>query len=153
MQRKRTPKGMPLTERIKFHSVPKGDCWIWQAQVPPDGYGRIHVNGKPTLAHRASYEAFVGPIPDGLHIDHLCFTKRCVNPAHLEPVTQAENNRRSWVAGRITIEKAQAAHVAMKYKRTHCRRGHPWIIGQPTCVVCRNERVRARRAAKKESDV
>jgi hypothetical protein len=58
------------------------------------GYGITRKNGRTAQAHRASYELVRGPIPDGLHIDHLCENPPCVNPGHLEPVTQAENTRR-----------------------------------------------------------
>jgi hypothetical protein len=79
-------------------------CWLWTGvRHPTRGYGRFHVggragvNGKYVQAHRWSYEYHVAPIPTGLHIDHLCNQRECVNPDHLEPVTQAENNRRSIV--------------------------------------------------------
>jgi hypothetical protein len=66
-------------------------CWVWLGSRSPEGYGRIGV----AYAHRISYERHVGPIPEDLHIDHLCRNKTCVNPEHLEPVTQAENQRRA----------------------------------------------------------
>lgn len=72
-------------------------CWVWQRNVMSAGYGQGTPPGfaKNLLMHRVSYELHVGPIPDGLHIDHLCRVKTCVNPAHLEPVTCAENVRRA----------------------------------------------------------
>lgn len=71
-------------------------CWVWQrATTKSGGYGQIRVGGRIQMAHRYYYEKHVGPIPAGLHIDHLCKNTVCVNPSHLEPVTQAENNRRS----------------------------------------------------------
>lgn len=72
-------------------------CWLWMARVNNHGYGEINPgqrSGPPRLAHRLSYELIVGPIPEGFVLDHLCRTPRCVNPAHLEPVTHAENVRR-----------------------------------------------------------
>jgi hypothetical protein len=66
----------------------------------PDGYGRVWLYGGMVLAHRASFEAFVGPIPEGMEIDHLCYVPSCVNPEHLEPATRAENNRRKWTKWR-----------------------------------------------------
>jgi hypothetical protein len=73
-------------------------CWIWQKRLDTKGYGRRHVKGQPgkaVRAHRWMYEQHKGAIPEGLELDHLCCVKRCVNPDHLEPVTHAENLRRS----------------------------------------------------------
>jgi HNH endonuclease len=69
-------------------------CWLWQGALHSAGYGFLSVGGRNQLAHRVAYRLFVGPIPDGLELDHLCRVKHCVNPAHLEPVTTAENLRR-----------------------------------------------------------
>ena len=69
-------------------------CWNWTGNISTkSGYGRVS-HGTKQYAHRVAYELFVGPIPAGLTIDHLCFNHRCVNPAHLEPVSFAENTRR-----------------------------------------------------------
>ena len=85
-------------------------CWIWPgAPTKTGGYGRATVGGCQQYAHRASYEFFVGPVPDGLEIDHLCKNRMCINPRHLEAVSHQENMRR----GRF----AQA---------THCKYGHPF---------------------------
>lgn len=72
-----------------------GRCWTWTADLCSRGYGQIGWKGHSKLAHRRAYELLVGPIPDGLVLDHLCRNQSCVNPAHLEPVTRAENNRRN----------------------------------------------------------
>lgn len=69
-------------------------CWIWTGARNHAGYGHMGVDGRNQGAHRVSYELNVGPIPDGLHIDHLCCTPACVNPLHLEPVTNQENTLR-----------------------------------------------------------
>lgn len=73
-------------------------CWYWMAGCDGDGYGAVSskLGGRQrsTGAHRASWIAHRGPIPDGLTIDHLCWNRKCVNPDHLEPVTFEENNRR-----------------------------------------------------------
>jgi hypothetical protein len=77
-----------------------GGCWLWTGQANKGGYGAFSVgsrydgNRRGVRAHRWAYEALVGPIPEGLQLDHLCRNPPCVNPAHLEPVTHAENMRR-----------------------------------------------------------
>lgn len=73
------------------HDTP---CWIWQGGISTEGYARCRgTNGKPIYVHRLAYERQHGPT-DAAHIDHLCRVRSCVNPAHLEPVTHAENMRR-----------------------------------------------------------
>lgn len=93
-------------------AVADGGCWIWTAACTK-GYGQFKVNGRQFSAHRVAYEALVGPIPEGLVIDHLCRQTRCVNPAHMEVVTVAENTRRG-DAG------------ANERTKTHCPQGHPY---------------------------
>lgn len=75
-------------------------CWLWTGQVGNRGYGQFKYRLGPqdcrsAYVHRFAYELLVGPIPDGLHLDHLCRVRLCVNPAHLEPVTNLENTMRS----------------------------------------------------------
>lgn len=113
-------------------------CWIWRAAATPKGYGSFWVNGRLQYAHRFAYEAFVGPILDGLQIDHLCRNPRCVNPAHLEPVTPRTNTLRSPIAP-----------TALNARKTHCKRGHEftpqnieWQGRKRSCRTCRNDRRR-----------
>lgn len=95
---------LPIEERIlRVIKIDDNGCWRWQLAIHNCGYGKLTVieNGRPRrrLAHRISYQHFVGPIPTGLHIDHLCRVRDCVNPKHLEPVTVQENLRRSPLRG------------------------------------------------------
>ncbi len=86
---------LPERIRSKFVPEPNTGCWLWTAGSQ-FGYGRIWQNDtkRMALAHRVAYEILVGPVPDGLQLDHLCRQRCCVNPAHLEPVTGTENQRR-----------------------------------------------------------
>lgn len=91
-------------------------CWLWTGGRSGPGYGVFWWHGKLRPAHRVAYEQLVGAIPDGLDIDHVrargCVHRHCVNPAHLEPVTRSENNRRADM-DRFSV-------------RTHCKWGHPF---------------------------
>lgn len=93
----------PLELRLAryIERMPSG-CWEWTSTRQEGGYGTVSPgDGRNNIkAHRAMYEALVGPIPDGLDLDHLCRNPPCVNPSHLEPVTRAENTRRAWEARR-----------------------------------------------------
>lgn len=121
-------------------------CWEWVAFSDKIGYGRYQLCGRQMLAHRVSYEAECGPIPDGLVIDHLCRNPSCVNPAHLEAVTQLENVRR----GKSGLHNA---------RKTHCPRGHeytpenllPRKNGKRDCRECSRIRDRARSDRQKSS--
>jgi hypothetical protein len=76
----------------------EGGCWVWQKATDRHGYGRVRRDGASWHAHRWYYTQHVGPIPAGLVLDHICCNPPCVNPAHLEPVTQAINLQRARAA-------------------------------------------------------
>ncbi len=92
---KRIP-GRSLPERLDGLSIPEpfSGCVLWIGNVSHGGYGQVNINKRQTYAHRAAYECRYGPIPEGLQLDHLCRTRCCINPAHLEPVTPKENSVR-----------------------------------------------------------
>lgn len=98
----------------KWMPEPNSGCWLWLCAVNPEGYGVVGFEGKVWLAHRRSYVRSGKIIPDGLQLDHLCRVRSCVNPDHLEPVTNKENNERT-----LRIIKARA--------RTHCNKGHELV--------------------------
>lgn len=94
-----------------------GDCWEWRGFILASGYGQIASRIRPTksrsrLAHRVAYELVIGDIPEGMVLDHLCRNRTCVNPAHLEPVTQEENVRRGLKG--VLNPARQAHYKAMK---------------------------------------
>ena len=142
------------SEIARFQRLAKpqtNGCWLWTGpHGTRDGYGKFQPSpGQPkVMAHRWAYEAFIGPIPDGYQLDHLCHTndagcpggpdcghRRCCNPAHLEPVTASENTIRQ-----RHFERA----------KTECPRGHPYVgdnliagsDGRRRCRTC--DRIRKR---------
>lgn len=108
----------PLRFYDKVMPEPMSGCWLWMASLDHGGYARYRHNGKSYIAHRASYEMHVGPIPPGLDIDHKCRVRSCVNPDHLEPVTRSENLGRSSLMGRSINHRNS--------QKTHCKHGHPF---------------------------
>ncbi len=103
-------------DTFEYHVHRTLECWDWLGTINKDGYGQVNVRrlGKwtTTTAHRFSYDLHIGMVNDGLHIDHLCKNRRCVNPDHLEAITRQENVNRS------TIGHQRRA-------MTQCKYGHP----------------------------
>ncbi len=108
--KRRRPKSLIARIGEHFEFSPDG-CWRWTGSVTPQGYGMFAFSDEGKRAHRVMYELLVGPIPEGLTLDHLCRVRHCVNPEHLEPVTLAENVRRGWRSrgGRLRLVSAEGS--------------------------------------------
>lgn len=146
--------GMGLSANIEDHvmPIPESGCWVWMRGLLSNGYGITYVAGKQRVVHRVTYERKYGPVPVGLQLGHKCRVRSCCNPDHVEPVTQAENQRRG------------VGVCAKKSRQTHCLNGHELndentypkrrMQGHRTCKICRRtyalgyqRRLRAARAA------
>ena len=131
----------------------RDECWLWTAHTAGGGYGYYRPGGKAPMvpAHRVAYELLIGPIPDGLQLDHLCRVRACVNPDHLEAVTQTVNVLRGF------SPSAEAS------RKIYCVRGHDLtdpaniysdLPSRPrtrTCRPCAITRAREQRAKAKAS--
>ncbi len=126
-----------MAERLSRFIMPvtESGCHVWIGATNINGYGMIGVNGRTRYVHRIAYELAKAPIPEGLQIDHLCRVRCCVNPDHLEAVTNKENGRRS--------ESVSGKNM----RKTHCPNGHPYAgdnllvhgeKGYRRCRVCRD---------------
>lgn len=108
--------------KVDIRELEPGACWEWvAARLASGGYGAFRVAGKTLRAHRLAFEACVGPIPEGLVVRHRCDNPACVNPAHLEVGTHAENMADMYARGRAVHHRGDA-HPARQ--KTHCARGH-----------------------------
>lgn len=141
-----------IAEFLAIQPRDPDECWPWHRAISTQGYGRVHVNGRQTAAHRVVYELFVGPIPAGHEVDHTCHNadltcaggptcehRRCCNPAHLRTVTHREND----LAGR-------------KGPVDTCKNGHEMagdnlavnggLRPRVKCRTCRRESAQRRRS-------
>jgi hypothetical protein len=133
-------------ERLLSRAIIDWDtgCWNWSGSLRK-GYGRIRIGDRRPPSHIAVYELLVGPIPEGLQIDHLCRNRACCNPAHLEPVTQRTNVLRG------------EAPTAVNAHKTHCVNGHEYDLintyfrpsGGRDCRACQRHAQRAYQDRKK----
>ena len=106
-------------------------CWNWIGAINEKGYGLFRFNGKTSKAHRVSYILTFGGIDDNMVMDHLCRNRKCVNPKHLDPVTQKENIGRG-LSGKVNNSQS---------RKTHCPKGHEYSgvskIGTRICHKCK----------------
>lgn len=136
----------PAHEERFWSKVEVADCWTWTAAKAGKGYGKYTItrNGKTTYpyAHRHAWESLVGPIPDGMTLDHLCKNRLCVNPDHLEVVDGVTNAMRG------------SSPPALNARKTHCPRGHEYTEENVRrtksgrlCIQCQraHDKVRPRR--------
>ena len=137
-----------MFRKILFSSHYNGTpCWVWTGCLLKGGYGLVGFDGKVWVAHRAIYSILIGPIPEGLQLDHLCRNRACCNPYHLEPVTQQENIRRGQAGINLSV---------VQKSKTHCPAGHEYTPENTKlyrtsryCRACDRDRHRLKKAAVK----
>lgn len=135
----------PLPDQLRRHIRFSSTCWQWVGATASKGYGRVKYAGRLEVAHRLVFATLRGAIPDGLVLDHLCRNRGCVNPDHLEPVTNRTN-----------ILRGQSPTALNALKKT-CSRGHRfegenlgWYRGGRICRECQRVKQRRLRSAKRE---
>jgi HNH endonuclease len=124
------PDMKKFTTSPEQYHVNEDGCWVWKRALQKDGYGIVH----GALAHRRYYELLVGPIPDGLEIDHLCRNRACVNPDHMEPVTKNENRRRGLLA-KLTKNQVREAKRLIADGVSHTVIGNKYGVTR-ACIYC-----------------
>jgi HNH endonuclease len=137
----------PADWMLNFIEVTESGCWLYTRSLSKHGYAaQVLVDGVRVTGHKAVYERMVGPVPNGLELDHLCRQRSCLNPAHLEPVTRRENVRRG--------TSGETTRTMWRTQET-CQRGHSdwgWAwrtlpsgnrVQKRHCAECRRMRDRA----------
>jgi len=130
----------PAIERFEEKFKKSDGCWEWTSSLNNNGYGQFHYRKKNVYSHRFSYELYVGPIPNGMVLDHLCRNTKCLNPKHLEVVTQAVN-------------MARGKMFKYRSEKTECPSGHTYDAantrmyeGRRYCRACHRVRSKIRKA-------
>ena len=138
---------VPVEKRLaRLTNKSESGCWIWLGGKQSSGHGKIRIDGKTHQVHRVAFELARGRVPAGLVLDHTCKNPSCINPKHLEPVTQRVNLLRG--------NTIPALHAA----KTHCPCGHPYSgdnlcinnRGQRVCKACKREADKKSRSARRE---
>lgn len=131
----------PVEERFWEKVDASGDCWEWTGSQTPTGYGTFFpTRSTPVRAYRFAWELLIGPIPEGMQIDHMCMNTRCVNPLHLRLATPRENTLRGH------------SRSAINARKTHCNQGHPLsgdnlrqVRKGRSCIACEQRRYQERK--------
>jgi len=137
------PRISPLERFLRKIKIVESGCWEWQGKTTSFGYGCMGLNKKLIYVHRFAYEHYIGSIPQGLQIDHLCRNPKCANPAHLEAVTASENVLRS---------TAPTVSAKRNSSKTHCPYGHQYSSentyhyhNQRFCRQCQRDRRKSKK--------
>lgn len=133
----------------KYTPEPNSGCWLWTAAVLNAGYGQIYYRGRRANAHKAAYDFFHGPVPDGKEVHHTCNVPGCVNPDHLTVVTHAEN----------MLSPVSATLSGINARKKACHVGHPFDsantyvskTGARACRKCNAKRARDKKRARRAS--
>lgn len=136
---------LDIETRLFFYLVPEPNtgCWLWLGTIDFGGYSQIKFNGRSVSAHRVMYELVNGELPSEVHLDHLCRTRSCVNPEHLDEVSLVENVARG------------TSDAAVVIRTGYCKRGHEFVgrnvrvralTGERQCAECRRELSRTPKA-------
>ncbi|MEU9310909.1 HNH endonuclease signature motif containing protein [Streptomyces sp. NPDC048256] len=135
-----------IAERVLMKIDKTAHCWNWTGSTTDEGYGYFNIGDEKFRAHRWVFSLIVGPIPEGLVLDHLCRNRTCVRPSHLEPVTNRENILRG------------VGPSAVNAAKVRCLNGHEYTLsntyvrapGSRTCRACARDRARVANARSRQ---